>query len=110
MTADFSARITAEGGPRGVPVVTVEGEIDLSTADQFDRALRAAAENGPRVTVDLTAVAYLDSAAISVLFEHAARVNLVLVLPADGIVAPVIALCGLDRVVTVRGLETRRPP
>jgi anti-sigma B factor antagonist len=102
MTANFTNRVSAESGPRIVPVVTVDGEIDLATAGQFDQALRAAAGSGPRIAVDLTGVTYLDSAAIRVLFEHAARMQLILLLPADGIVAPLVTLCGLDRVVTVR--------
>jgi anti-sigma B factor antagonist len=108
MTAGFTARVSAEKGLRTAPVVTVDGEIDLATAGQFDQALQAAAGNALRVTVDLTGVTYLDSAAIRVLFEHAARVRLVLVRPADGIVTPLVTLCGLDRVVTVRDAGTWR--
>jgi anti-sigma B factor antagonist len=102
MTANFTVRVSAEKGLGTVPVVTVDGEIDLATAGQFDQALRDAAGDGAQIAVDLTGVTYLDSAAIRVLFEHAARAQLVLVLPADGIIAPLVTLCGLDLVVTVR--------
>jgi anti-anti-sigma factor len=57
------------------------GEIDLSNVDTFTRAVTAAiaetAGSGAKLTVDLGAVAYLDSAAINALFTHAEHIQLI---------------------------------
>jgi hypothetical protein len=42
---------------------------------------------------------------VRVLFDHAVRVRLVLLLAANGIIAPVIATSGLGRITTVRTVE-----
>jgi anti-sigma B factor antagonist len=102
MSKAFRALIHHGDGAQGSPVVTLEGEIDLHTAGQLDDALHAASERHERITVDLSAVQYLDSAAVRVLFLHAARLKLVLVVPQDSIVYPVVSVCGLGRVATVR--------
>ncbi|GAA3636292.1 anti-anti-sigma factor [Lentzea atacamensis] len=52
----------------GVMVVTVEGEIDVDTADVVLDALRLGFESGgPAVVVDLTAVSFFGSTGISTL-------------------------------------------
>jgi len=57
------------------------GEIDLNNVDTFTRAVTAAiaetAGSGAKLTVDLGAVEYLDSAAINVLFTHAEQIQLI---------------------------------
>ena len=88
--------------PEVAPSVQVTGEIDLANAEEFSRTLGAALRDGSRLTVDLSATTYLDSAAIKVLFEWTHRAALTLVVPGDGIVAPVISLAGLDTAATVR--------
>ena len=79
----------------GKLVLIASGEIDLSNIDTFARALSAAvaetAGSGGRITVDLSAVEYLDSAAVNALFTHAERIHL--------IVRPL-----LTRVFTISGL------
>lgn len=68
--------LTAELGADGRPLVTAAGEIDLSNIDAFTGALETASAGtrGP-MTVDLSAVKYLDSAGINALFEHADQVD-----------------------------------
>jgi anti-anti-sigma factor len=65
----------------GVLVLTATGEIDLSNVDTFDDALTRAvtetAAGGGTLTVDLSAVEYLDSAAVNVLFPHADHIRLI---------------------------------
>jgi anti-anti-sigma factor len=102
MNAPFELRMDPGGGPQGMPLVTAEGEIDLAAASRLDQSLRAAAGPGGQVAVDLSGVDYLDTAGVRVLLDQAARVRLVVLLPADGIVAPVIATSGLARIATVR--------
>ncbi|MGO9505419.1 MAG: STAS domain-containing protein [Streptosporangiaceae bacterium] len=102
MSKTFSALIHHRDDAREGPVVTVEGEIDLHTAGQLDQALQSASEQHERITVDLSGVEYLDSAAVRVLFLHAARLKLVLIVPQDSIVYPVVSICGLGRVAVIR--------
>jgi anti-sigma B factor antagonist len=54
--------------------VAVAGEIDLSTADQLDRAIREAEESQTRrIVVDLSALSFVDSTGLSVLLEAIKR-------------------------------------
>jgi anti-anti-sigma factor len=65
----------------GTPVLLAVGEIDLSNIDVFDQALgKAAAEaasSGATLTVDLSGVEYLDSAAINALFTRADHIRVI---------------------------------
>lgn len=78
----------------GTPRLSVSGEIDMSNAAALAEALGAG--SGPLV-VDLTGVEYLDSAALSVLFAHADRLEL-MVTP---LLEPVLAVSGLAELATV---------
>ncbi|RAJ38385.1 anti-anti-sigma factor [Kitasatospora sp. SolWspMP-SS2h] len=74
--------------PDGTAVLTAVGEIDMSnTADLADALDRI---QGPLV-LDLSAVEYLDSAGLSVLFRHADRIELV----ANPLLDPILAISGL---------------
>ena len=84
--------------PDGRALLTVAGEIDMSNTDTLDTAI--ATTEGPLV-IDLTAVEYLDSAGLSVLFRHADRVELV----ATPLLAPVLEISGLAGLTTVHGLD-----
>jgi anti-anti-sigma factor len=60
----------------GAPLLIAEGEIDLSNIDLFTAALSTAGAGVRRaMTVDLSAVKYLDSAGINALFNHADEVD-----------------------------------
>jgi anti-anti-sigma factor len=65
----------------GKLVLVAAGEIDLSNIDTFTQALTTAiAEtggSGGMLSVDLSAVEYLDSAAINALFIHAEHIQLI---------------------------------
>jgi anti-anti-sigma factor len=62
----------ADGEPRVVAV----GEIDLSNIASFTEALATASAGTRRpITVDMSAVKYLDSAGINALFNHADEVD-----------------------------------
>lgn len=105
MTAEFTTVPgppdgAGAGPPAGVPVLAVVGEVDLANAAAFDRAVGGAAEDG-RVAVDLSGVTYLDSAGVRVLLERAVALDLHLLLPARGVVGPVVRLAGLGEVATV---------
>ena len=85
----------------GKLTLTAAGEIDLSNVDVFDQALGAATAevtpSGETLTVDLTAVEYLDSAAINALFNRADHICLV----AHPLLMPVLTISGLCELVTV---------
>jgi anti-anti-sigma factor len=68
--------LNTERGVDGTPRVTAVGEIDISNIDVFTEELAAASADAPGpITVDLSAVKYLDSAGINVLFKHAAEIE-----------------------------------
>ncbi|MGH8922233.1 MAG: STAS domain-containing protein [Actinomycetes bacterium] len=83
---------TSAGGER---IVAVTGEIDLATAGAFQRALDIAAEDCTRLTVDLAACDFLDSAGIKVLFDIAARLDLSLIVDPGSVIATMIGVTGL---------------
>lgn len=89
----------------GTVLLTAAGELDLSNVDAFIEAITAAGtrtqETG-RLTVDLSAVEYLDSGAINALFEHAKRIRRII---ANPILMPVLKISGLTSVATVEAPE-----
>ncbi len=90
---------TARGND-GNLVLTAEGEIDLSNIDAFNQALvtatTEAGDSGETLTVDLSAVEYLDSAAINALFARADDIRLV----AHPLLMPILNVSGLTELVT----------
>jgi anti-anti-sigma factor len=82
-------------------VLIAAGEIDLSNIEAFDHALSTATteavSTGVTLTVDLSAVEYLDSAAINALFRRADHIDLI----AHPALMPVLAISGLSELVTI---------
>ncbi|MET7436949.1 STAS domain-containing protein [Streptomyces sp. NPDC004082] len=101
----MTAPLTITPGRRsdGTPRLTVSGEIDMSNAGFLAEAIQDS--QGPLV-VDLTAVEYLDSAGLSVLFAHAARLELIV----TDLLEPVITVSGLDGLATVHGPDSAPQP
>ena len=89
--------LSTRRGPDGIPVVNAVGEIDMSNAEVFRAALAAAADGGEFV-VDLTRVEYLDSAGIHALYAVGPRVRLI----ATALLSPVLDICGLSGITSVR--------
>lgn len=59
--------VTREGD---VPVAVLDGEVDLSNADEIRRQLLSAATSAdPALVLDLRSLVYLDSAGVRMLFE-----------------------------------------
>jgi anti-sigma B factor antagonist len=56
----------------GTVTLAVQGEIDMSNAPEFRRALDDAPD-GKRLVLDLTGVEYLDSAGVKVLYDQLGR-------------------------------------
>src|ERR1700754_1995699 len=85
----------------GQLVLTAAGEIDLSNIDVFNQALSAAtteaARIGERLTVDLTEVEYLDSAAINALYNFADHIHLI----ANPVLMRSLTVSGLAELITI---------
>ncbi|MFG1616530.1 STAS domain-containing protein [Nonomuraea wenchangensis] len=97
MTAPLT--VVASQRPDGTLVLACVGEIDMSNAGALEEAL-ADADGGGTVLVDLSAVEYLDSAGLTVLFSHVERIRLV----ANPLIEPVLTISGLAELTTVEGL------
>jgi anti-anti-sigma regulatory factor len=115
-----SLTVDTSRGNDGRLVLSATGEIDLSNIDTFTEALSRAvteiqsgaayeaeartqaADGGSTLTVDLTAVDYLDSAAINALFTHAERIHVI----ADPRLIRVFTISGLTELTT---METAPP-
>jgi anti-anti-sigma factor len=93
--------ITTNRRDDGNVVLTATGEVDLSNIDSFANALddgsAAVGPDGARLTVDLSAVEYLDSGAINALFGHAKGMRLI----ANPILIPVLTISGLANVADI---------
>jgi anti-anti-sigma factor len=93
----------------GTLVLTAAGEIDLSNIDAFNQALTTAtteaASGGARLTVDLTAVEYLDSAAINALYNLADHIQLI----ANPLLMRSLTVSGLAELVTIEAPPPRGP-
>lgn len=84
---------TSHRRPDGTAVLAAVGEIDMSNA----RGLAAALDGAPGpLVLDLSAVEYLDSAGLSVLFAHAERLELI----AGPLLDPVLTISGLSELTT----------
>ncbi|BFU45329.1 STAS domain-containing protein [Krasilnikovia sp. MM14-A1004] len=86
--------------PDGTLVVTATGEIDMSNADAFSRALAQARRgvDGGSFVVDLTGVEYLDSAGLAALFPYVEHVRLL----ATPLLGPVLTIAGLADLATIQ--------
>ncbi|GGX91899.1 STAS domain-containing protein [Streptomyces fructofermentans] len=90
--------VTRGERPDGTPLLAVAGEIDMSNSDKLSEALVGTL--GPLV-LDLTAVDYLDSAGLNVLFAHVDRLELI----ATPLLEPVLTISGLARLTTVHSAQ-----
>ncbi|MFA1546909.1 STAS domain-containing protein [Actinomadura chokoriensis] len=104
MTAPLT--LTTGQHPDGAALLTAAGEIDMSNSQAFATAIDTAlGGTDGRLVLDLTAVEYLDSAGLSILFTHAERLELI----APPLLEPVITLSGLADLATVRTAPTADP-
>jgi anti-anti-sigma factor len=85
----------------GKLVLTAAGEIDLSNIDAFNEALGAAAAqaegSGQTLTVDLSALEYLDSAAVNGLYMCADRIQVI----AHPLLMSIFTISGLTELTTI---------
>ena len=94
-------RLRADRNDDGSVVLTAVGELDMSNVADFSEAIDAAVTagtDGAPLHVDLSAVAYLDSGAINVLFDHVDGVDIV----AHPDLMAVLKISGLSDVGSIR--------
>lgn len=95
LTLDSASR------PDGAPVLFVSGEVDFSNSAELAAAVEEQLDpDAGLLTVDLSGVDYLDSAGLSVLFAHAAQIELVI----NPLLAPVLAVSGLGELTAIRSV------
>jgi len=96
-------------------VVSVGGEVDISTSDDFAARLTAAKAPGVPVVVDLSKVAFMDSSGLRCIHEAALDAAIVLVVPSTSVIARTARITGLDDIVPIcddleRARQQLRPP
>lgn len=88
----------------GKLVLIVAGEIDLSNIDEFDQALASAATeaaaSGGKLTVDLSAVEFLDSGGINALYAQADHIRLIV----HPYLMSVLTISGLIELVSIESV------
>ncbi|MGH2362732.1 MAG: STAS domain-containing protein [bacterium] len=88
-----------------IPIVYLQGEIDIVNASHVGAQLFEAAPNdAPGMVVDLSDVTYLDSRGLHLLFELSERLRvrdqrLHLVIPPQGLIRRVLTLTRMDAIV-----------
>ena len=90
-------KLSTRQDSHGNTVLAAAGEIDMSNAADFRDALSQAGRSAAAFTVDITGVDYLDSAGLTALLPYAARIKIF----ASAVLAPVLAVSGLDSITTV---------
>src|SRR5271168_5380179 len=93
--------LNTDRGVDGTPRVTAAGEIDKTNVAVLTEALTTASEGARRpITVDLSAVKYLDSAGVNVLFKHANEIDR-LHLIVHPFIFRILTISGLSEIATV---------
>ncbi len=93
--------LNTDHGVDGTTRVTAAGEIDISNIHVFTEALTNASEGtGRPITVDMSAVKYLDSAGVNVLFKHADEIDR-LHLIVHPLLVRVLSITGLSEIAIV---------
>jgi|SRR5882757_7820640 anti-anti-sigma factor len=78
----------------------VAGEIDLSTYEQFERAVVEATRGHGPIVLDLTQVEFMATVGIRVLYTHRDQVKAILVAPGS-IITRALTIAGLDTVIPI---------
>jgi anti-sigma B factor antagonist len=110
-SADTAATIDVERPEPSTVVVTVRGELDITTAPALRAAFEQALELPPEaLTVDLTEVSFIDSVALATIVRASRRLprpeQMLVVLGADSYARVVFDATGLARALNV---VTARP-
>ncbi len=89
-----------------VTLVELAGELDLTNANEIERRLRALADRGSGLALDLNRITFVDSAALHMLFRIArwagTEKRVGIVLEPTALVAKTLTIVGLDEVADIR--------
>jgi anti-anti-sigma factor len=100
--AGAQLRVETDSDPAGQPVIRVAGDLDISSVDGLRSAVEAATTSRPeRLTFDLAALRFMDSAGIAVLLGAAKDVATVRLRSPSQAVRRVVELTGLTDVLVV---------
>lgn len=102
--------LNTERDPDGAHRLTAVGEIDLSNIEVFKRAL-SDANAGTRepITIDLSAVKYVDSAGINALFDQADAVDELHVI-VHPLLVRVLTVSGFSKIASIEAASTDGGP
>ncbi|MCW3033696.1 MAG: hypothetical protein QOK19_2295 [Solirubrobacteraceae bacterium] len=100
--AGAQLRVETSSDAAGQPVIRVAGDLDISSVDGLRSAVEAATVTRPdRLTFDLSALRFMDSAGIAVLLVAAKEVAIVRLRSPSRAVRRVVELTGLTDVLVV---------
>lgn len=98
--------LITDRGADGSPRLTATGEIDLSNIDVFKQALiDVNAGTREPITIDLSAVRYVDSAGINALFDEADAVDRLHVI-VHPLLVRVLTVSGFSKIADVESAAT----
>jgi anti-anti-sigma factor len=94
---DFAFEQSSNGA--GDAVITLRGELDISSADAFRKAIEAVVADHPgRLVFDLSGLAFMDSSGIAVLVHAANNVGTIELRHASAIIRRVVEATGLSEI------------
>jgi anti-sigma B factor antagonist len=94
--------VETSSDPSGQPIIRVAGDLDISSVDDLRNAVEAVTATRPeRVTFELSALRFMDSAGIAVLLNAAREVGSVRLHNPSLPVRRVVELTGLSEVLVV---------
>ena len=83
-----------------LPVIEVDGEVDVSNADALAGCL-SVFDEGETVIVDMTRLGFIDSQGIATLAQACTRPLHIVCRGAHGAVRRTLELCGLESILTI---------
>ena len=101
---DQAARIDVAVGndAEGVPLITVSGELDISNAETFRKAVNSASARHPRrLILQLSGLRFIDSAGIAVLLTAVSNVDELCLRSPSPAVRRILEVTGLLGVMTI---------
>jgi stage II sporulation protein AA (anti-sigma F factor antagonist) len=94
--------ITTEVDPAGTTIVTVSGELDISTTSSLEAAIASITSERPeRLIFDLSGLRFMDSAGIAVLLGAAAKIRTVHLRNPSPAVRRILDITGLGNVLPI---------
>jgi anti-sigma B factor antagonist len=99
---DGQLEVETAADPAGQPVIRVAGDLDIASVDRLRSAVDAAMAKRPaRLTFEVSALRFMDSAGIAVLLQAARDVSSVRLHSPSPAVRRVVELTGLSDVLVV---------